>query len=178
MVVAWGIFSCTSTSVATMDPKGTDPGGLPSPQSTKNDFGSHEETVTDEVRVTLFATCAREHGFFISDPVLFSDGSVNLDRIKEEFAQDPEFRKDNYQSNLMLDNCTAFLAGTTFSKDVTGEDEIASQDALLRYADCLRTKGLNIPDPRFANGTRMAMKGAVCWVGHRAAGSPTSDDRM
>jgi len=98
----------------------------------------------------------RDQGFNTPDPVLNADGTVDLNALRTSMAQDPKFAAKGREA---LGDCLPLLEGATFAEERPPEDEIALQDNVLRFAQCLRDKGYEVPDPDFSGGNpRGAMR--------------------
>ena len=119
--------------------------------STKNpDFNDEEITIA-------FVDCMRGEGFDVSDPVLNADGSVDLSEVRKSIAQNPEFDIRDSKTLDSLDRCLPILQDATFAQIPSQEDEIEFQDSLLGFAECVRSRGIEIPDPDFSDGPRVAI---------------------
>ena len=104
--------------------------------------------LTNEEKATQFVECMREHGFKdVKDPALNADGSINWGPIKESFGQ---LDRKNVNLRKAYDDCLPLLDDVTRTKRDSGEDKEEVQDQLLKYAECLREKGLKVPDPDFS----------------------------
>jgi hypothetical protein len=145
--IAWA--SAPATSVPSDNPETSVPAATPVPTSTPK--------LTDEEIATLFTACLRDHGFNVDDPELNADGTVNLQGLRQGLFQDPNFQKNGQKA---LEDCVPLLQGATFAQPPSAEDQIEFQDRLLKFTQCLRDEGLDVPDPDFSTGTRAAM-GAI-----------------
>ena len=110
--------------------------------------------LTDEAITTRFTACLRDYGFNIGDPELNADGTVNLRGLRQSLFQDTKFQT---KGATALENCLPLLQGATFAQPPSPEDQIEFQDTLLKFAQCLRNQGLDVPDPDFKNGARAGM---------------------
>ena len=115
------------------------------------------EPLTDEEITTQFVVCMRGHGFDIPDPELNSDGTIRFAEIRQSIAQDPKFDMQSNETIKAFEECVPILEGASFAPAPSPEDEIEFQDNLLGLAECLRENGVNVPDPDFSNGSRVAM---------------------
>ena len=113
--------------------------------------------LTDEEIATRFTTCVQDHGFNVPDPELNADGTLNWESLKISFGQ-IETDWDKGRASKVLDDCMSLLEGITIAKDESPEDEIELQDNLLKFAQCLRNKGIDVPDPDFSDDPRAGMK--------------------
>ena len=109
--------------------------------------------LTNEEKATQFVECMREHGFKdVKDPALNADGSINWEPIKQSFGQ---LDRKNVKLRKAYEDCLPLLDDVTRTKRDTGEDKEEVKDQLLKYAECLREKGLKVPDPDFSPGGNM-----------------------
>jgi len=120
--------------------------------SSTTENNAEDEDLTNEEIVTRFSACMRDQGFDTADPELNADGTVNLGALKESIAQDPNYdpKSKSGKSASALEDCVPLLAGATFTKEASPEDEIGLQDNLLAFAQCLRDEGLDVSDPDFS----------------------------
>ena len=125
----------------------------PQNSDTSEYFGEN----TDEKAATLFASCMRGNGFDMADPELNSDGTVRWDRFKESLDEG-FFNKKNDKFIDAYEECSSLLKMITLADEKNAEDEIEMQDKLLTFAQCLRDNGLEVHDPDFSEGSRLAMK--------------------
>ena len=128
----------------------------PSNQQTDTPLPSAPATdtpeLTDEEITTKFTACLRDQGFDVPDPVMNADGSVDLFALRQSVVQNPEI----LTSPALLE-CVPLLAEATFAQEPSPEDEVELQDNILKFAQCLRDEGIDVPDPDFSNGTRAAL---------------------
>lgn len=118
------------------------------------------ENLTDEAIATNFTACLRDQGFDVPDPELNADGTVNLRGIRQKLVQDPNFDFRQQKTRQAMQACVPLLEGATFAQEQSPEDQIALQDNLLTFAQCLRDAGIDVKDPQFSdgpNGNRHAM---------------------
>jgi hypothetical protein len=118
-----------------------------------SDTGSSDsDPVADaEEAMLAFTQCLRDEGIDIDDPTVDSDGNLQLAPI--EFAveggdagADPELS----HFDDLIAPCQELLAGMV----TTGSNNHATEfeDAMLEYAQCMRTNGVDMPDPDFSSG--------------------------
>jgi hypothetical protein len=96
----------------------------------------------DRERALLdFARCMRQHGVPIQDPTVDSEGNLRLQR--------PEGagRVDQATLDKAREACQEHIAGIV--QGFSREDLTRLQDALVKYAGCMRANGYDLPDPRF-----------------------------
>ena len=110
---------------------------------------------TDEEITTKFTICMRGLGFDTPDPQLNQDGSVDLGALKQSLSQDPKWGNGkNARVAKANEECIPLLRGATFSQKSEKEDGIELQDNLLKFTQCLRDSGLDVPDPDFSGSAR------------------------
>ena len=104
---------------------------------------STEPEQTDEEALLVFTACMRDSGVELRDPVVDSDGNVQLapDRSNTNF--------DQADIDAGLEACGDLLDGVTLGFRDTDTTEI--EDDLLVFAQCMRDNGINIDDPDFGN---------------------------
>ena len=122
--------------------------------SEANDEPKLVDNLTDEQIATNFTTCLREQGFDVPDPELNADGTVNLRGIRQKLVQDPNFDFRQQKTRQAMEACVPLLEGATFAQEQSAEDQIALQDNLLTFAQCLRDAGVDVKDPQFSDGPR------------------------
>ena len=127
-------------------------------QETGSQTGISGTDRTDEQIVTEFAMCMRDQGFNIADPELNADGTVNFQKMRESILQDPKFDMSSRKLRESFSKCGPLLRDATFAQQRATEDPIEIQDTLLAFAQCLRDKGFDVPDPDFSQGSRQAMR--------------------
>lgn len=126
----------------------------PPESSQSNDEPKPVENLTDEEIATNFTTCLRDQGFNVPDPELNADGTVNLRGIRQKLVQDPNFDFRQQKTREAMQACVPLLEGATFAQETSAEDQIALQDNLLTFAQCLRDAGISVKDPQFSDGPR------------------------
>ena len=146
----------TNTQDADSLPDSADPARdqnpTPTVQSTNKGQDSTNKPQTDEEIATAFAQCIRAQGFSISDPEVNADGTVDLSKLRASFIE-------NNATLDALEACVSLLEQATFAQPPSEEDSIEVQDNLLKLTQCLRDKGLDVPDPEFSGGDpRMALR--------------------
>ena len=113
--------------------------------------------LTDEEITTKFAECMRDKGFNVSDPEVNADGTVNLQALRSSITNDPKFNPQSPDTQRAFQECLPQLQGATFAQTPSQEDQIEFQDNMLKFTECIRGEGLEIPDPDFSKGLRQAM---------------------
>jgi len=110
-----------------------------------------------------FAGCMREHGIDVPDPKRSSGGGILIQAGKAGGGPskdasgpgagpdaDPKFRAAN-------DACKKYLVQGG-GKAPSPSEQAAMRDKFLAYARCMRSKGINMPDPKFDGpGVRMTL---------------------
>jgi hypothetical protein len=125
---------------------GGDSNGVPSLRgndgsttTTTNGGADREQALLD------FARCMREQGVPIQDPQVDSQGNLQL--------QPGQFGDvDQATVEKAREACQEHLEGVT--RGFTPEDQTRLQDALVKYASCMRQNGYDMPDPDFSQGGR------------------------
>jgi hypothetical protein len=100
----------------------------------------------DEARLE-FAECMREHGIDIPDPQP-GGGPIQLGGPNAEqggdLLNDPEARD-------ALEACQEKL-GDAGPQSISPQQRQEFEDAALRFAQCMRDHGVDVPDPQFEEG--------------------------
>ena len=117
-----------------------------------------ESNKSDEQIVTDFSACMRENGWDIPDPELNADGTINIRAMLSKVWQTPGFGTNNAETREELNACLPILRNIGFAGQPSSEDEIELEDNLLEFAQCLRNRGLSVPDPDFSMSGRGAMR--------------------
>src|SRR5262245_51660390 len=96
-----------------------------------------------EQQALQFTKCMREQGVNMADPTVDAKGNVRL--------QPPMGGDQPSQAKLQkaLDACRQYLQG--LQQDFMGQDQTKFRDSLLKYAQCMRKNGYDLPDPNFSN---------------------------
>jgi hypothetical protein len=102
---------------------------------------SRPTAVNTEAALLAFAQCIREHGVEIPDPTVDADGNV-LIQPPAGAVSDPALRERFGEARTA---CADHLEGVT--QGFTNEDRAQLQDQLVAVAQCMRGKGIDVPDP-------------------------------
>jgi hypothetical protein len=97
----------------------------------------------EEQQLLQFTKCMREHGVNMADPTVDANGNLRL--------QPPTGSDQPSQAEMQKarDACEQYLQGVT--QGFTGQNQTESRDALLKYAQCMRKNGYDMPDPDFSD---------------------------
>jgi hypothetical protein len=107
----------------------------------------------DRERALLdFARCMRDNGVPIKDPQVDSDGNLRL-----QPGQGGVGNVDQATVRKAREACREHLEGVT--QGFTPQDQTRLQDALVKYARCMRQNGYDMPDPDFSQGGLRAIIG-------------------
>lgn len=94
-----------------------------------------------------YAQCMRQHGVAVSDPTVGANGIVRLPRPTDFSNGQTPTAAQLAQMQQARSACQSTLKGITFGFNPSSNP--AFQAALLKYAQCMRTNGFNMPDPTF-----------------------------
>jgi hypothetical protein len=121
-------------------------------KSSKSASGSSSKQSTASLRTQLlaYAKCMRDNGVDFPDPQFDSNGQ-------------PQFNRQNGGSFADLRNNPSFAKARTACESkrpdfagqfqLTPEQQAQARTSLLKFAKCMRSKGVDFPDPTFdANG--------------------------
>ena len=123
-------------------------------ESADDENAGDENKETDEEIATRFAECMRGKGFNTADPEVNADGTINMGSLRQSIFNDPKFDRSNQTAMNALRECVPILREGTFSQTRTQEDIVELQDSMLKFAQCLRDRGVDVPDPDFSDGVR------------------------
>jgi hypothetical protein len=108
-----------------------------------------------QARVSL-AKCARAHGINVPDP---SPGGGPAEGIGRALRQG---QYSQAQINAALQACRQYLAKAFPQFNLTPAQRAQFQQQLVKFAECMRSHGVNVPDPSFngngAFGFRQAFR--------------------
>ena len=133
--------SGSDSQVASLGPSAAasttaDPGG-----ATTSASGNPRDTVLE------FTKCMRANGVDIPDPNFSQGGNFSIGPGRGSGANidpgDPKFR-------AAMDKCRPILQ--SIQQQISPEQRQAFQDAALEFAQCMRSNGVDIPDPDFSQG--------------------------
>src|SRR6478672_5716730 len=102
-------------------------GSSPTPTATKD----------TEQQFVRFAKCLREHGINVSTPT----GAHLL-----------KFNGTDPHAMEAAQNACSRFRPTAATEKLSPAERAARQDAALKFARCMRTHGVNVPDPQVGNG--------------------------
>jgi hypothetical protein len=124
-------------------------------ESVQDTGASDGDTSADSEEAMLaFVQCLRDQGVDIADPTLDANGNLQLAPI--EFTvetDDPDeaaLELEMAQFNELMAPCEEILSGLVATG--SSQDATEFEDALLEYAQCMRTNGVDMPDPDFSSG--------------------------
>ena len=83
-----------------------------------------------------WARCMREQGVDVRDPKIGADGSIEFARPIDD--ESPERKR-------AATRCRPLLEGS--DDEVSAAETAEAQRKLLRYARCMRRRGVDVPDP-------------------------------
>jgi hypothetical protein len=108
--------------------------------------GEAEAAATDDRQQAMlaFAECMREQGIDVPDP---QEGRLRV-RPRSGGAPSEAERSEFEEANK---KCREHLEGVG-PPELSEEDRVAVQEAMLAFARCMRENGVNVPDPEFGKG--------------------------
>ena len=101
-----------------------------------------------EQAMLKFAQCMRSHGVDVPDPTTDSNGNLAIrgpGRVSG--AARPA---DDSKERTAERACRKHLAG--IAQSFTPQQRAEMQDRMVRFAECMRDKGIDMPDPDFSEG--------------------------
>jgi hypothetical protein len=96
-----------------------------------------------EQQALRFTQCMREQGVNMADPTVDADGNV---RLRPPMGGD---QPSQAKLQKARDACQQYLQG--LQQGFMGQDQTQFRDSLLKYAQCMRKNGYDLPDPDFSN---------------------------
>lgn len=103
--------------------------------------------VDDREALLAFTDCMRARGIALADPVVEGDSVKLLPPEGEPLAPRERFEAAQRACREHLPAGLADLGG-----DAEPADTRAREEGALRFADCVREQGFDLPDPRLADG--------------------------
>jgi len=103
-------------------------------------------SATVEAALLAFSQCMREQGITdMPDPIVDSDGNV---RVQQPSGGHGSGAHDAFAEARA--KCDTYLRGVT--QRFSHGDVTKTQDQFLRLAQCMRDRGIDVPDPDFSGG--------------------------
>jgi hypothetical protein len=96
-----------------------------------------------QARVNL-AKCARAHGINVPDPSPGGGPGEGIGRVLRQYSQS--------QINTALQACRQYLAQAFPQFNLSPAQRAQLQQQLVKFAECMRSHGVNVPDPTFNSG--------------------------
>jgi hypothetical protein len=91
-----------------------------------------------------YAKCMRDHGIDMPDPQRVGSGG-----IKQTMKAGPNMNTAKVQSAQK--DCQKYM-DTGGGRTLSAAEKAKVQNSMLAYAKCMRQNGVDMPDPKFANG--------------------------
>jgi hypothetical protein len=105
-------------------------------------------TASKEQALLNFAKCMRSNGVNIPDPTLDANGNVRFSRPQTAAGATPApDQRQKFETARTA--CQKYLKGITLG--FSQADRTKLQDTLVKYAQCMRAHGVNMPDPNLSN---------------------------
>ena len=112
------------------------------------DVEAVEETDVEEA-VLAFTQCLREEGIEVDDPEFDGEGGFALDLGGGYRDPGGGGGYDYEEVGEAMDACGHLMEGVTQQFDLPDDTEL--QDDLLGFAECMRSNGIDVPDPDFSS---------------------------
>jgi hypothetical protein len=119
---------------------GSDDGGV---ASLSGDGASGADSEDAEQEALDWARCMRDEGVDIPDPETDEDGNIQRGRI--QVGPGSDIQPEEFEA-------AQEVCGEPPGSEMSPQDEAAMQDAALEFAQCMRDKGYDMPDPDVSNG--------------------------
>lgn len=109
--------------------------------------GSSSTSSNKSADALQFSQCMRDHGINIPDPQSNGNGGFGV-RIQSGSGPN-QFSPDNPKFQAAQEACKKYLPnGGTLSP----EQQAQAQQNALKFAQCMRDHGINVPDPQTSGG--------------------------
>jgi hypothetical protein len=108
--------------------------------SSANSSGATATGSRFQARVNL-AKCARAHGINVPDPSPGGGPGEGIGRILRQYSQS--------QINTALQACRQYLTKAFPQLNLSPQQRAQFQQQLVKFAECMRSHGINMPDPTF-----------------------------
>lgn len=104
--------------------------------------------VATEAALLAFTQCMRDKGITdMADPTVDAKGNVRIQRPPGDQHSDPALHE---KFAAARGACEESLKGVT--QGFSHADDTKAQDQLLKLAQCMRGRGVDVPDPDFSGG--------------------------
>lgn len=107
-----------------------------------------------------FAKCMREHGVDVPDPERGANGGILMKSGgpgKADSGKRTSLGPDNPKFKAAQKSCGKYMVQGG-GKAPSPAEQAKRNDALIGYARCMRSKGIDFPDPQIsANGVKMML---------------------
>ncbi|WP_272473224.1 hypothetical protein [Baekduia alba] len=107
-----------------------------------------------------FAKCMREHGVDVPDPERGSDGRITMKAGGPGKGPAPKsntFGPDDPKFKVASQSCQKYMVAGG-GKAPSPAEQAKRNDAFIGYARCMRSKGIDFPDPQISgNGVKMML---------------------
>ena len=111
--------------------------------------GSTASTQSMQDAFLAFAKCMRGHGVSMPDPTFDANGRPQFQRPSGTTGAGGGPRRDDPTFQAAETACRAKLQGAFSQFRPTPAQQAQTRKNLLKYAACMRSKGVNFPDPTF-----------------------------
>ena len=118
---------------------------------------SSDVNLTEEQMATRYVDCLRARGFVLADPTVNYDGTIDWSLVKSSMSENSVYINKNMRE-ISLDECAMHLGDGVISKENEEEDIVELQDDLLLLSECMRSKGVDMPDPDFSGNNKSSWK--------------------
>jgi hypothetical protein len=137
-------------------------------EGTASEAVASESPTDPEEAVLEYVECLRGEGVDVPDPQINADGEVGL-RIGGPGGDDQDpIDPEEFEAAREVCGDPPQLGGGNFSP----EDQAALQDAALQFAQCMRDRGYDVPDPEFEG------QGGVIFRGRAGLDSDDPEQRQ
>ncbi|TMR91587.1 hypothetical protein [Nonomuraea basaltis] len=142
LLLVLGLAACGGT--AATDDGVVSASGASGPATTKP-AASPSATMDPQEAALKFAQCMREHGIDMPDPS--GDGGIEM-KIPQGTSQDKVEKAHKA--------CEPIMKSVVRDAEPPSEEDY---DRMVKFAQCMRQQGIDMPDPKPGEGLRIKMKG-------------------
>lgn len=130
------------------------------PENVSQETDSDPATDSESAMLAL-TQCLRDQGIDVDDPTVDADGNMQLPPIEIEgvAGTDPNQAPDIAAFEELMAPCEEHLDGIVTTAGSGPPAELG--DSLLAYAQCMRSHGIDMPDPDLSSGGGMIDLGAT-----------------
>ena len=128
-----------------------------------------------------YAECMRDHGIDMPDPTFDEDGGTRIAIGGPDGGGGPDVGPDGQPSEELQaaeEECRPILEEAAPDIQLTPEEQAELQDRLVAMAECMRSRGHDVPDPQVGDDGRVTIGRGPGQGGGPTPGSAEEDAYM